>query len=266
MLKIITLMDYSKFLSFWYEAALIAGFAVIGLGLLNYLIFKVNLAMKKTYKEKFDLVSEKETKRLMQSHICIAIALFFFVNDVFTQDIELTPVWFIVRMFVAICCAVLYGYVAYLVLRFHYPTKQNKKLKELRYTPRTNPENGKEMVLLDEEEEDAYLDEEMQAEESSFSCDYDVWIDKSTGYTHIEKYKGYVTALECDRCGKWTLRLSNEEILREPTETEDGEILKEYTCSYCHRIKRKKVALLRKVKDWSEAPEPEPDPEFTFEQ
>ncbi|MBC6400520.1 MAG: hypothetical protein GDA51_01290 [Ekhidna sp.] len=245
-------MNYIEFLNFWYDAALVSGFTMLGLGALNYLIFKINFAAKKTYKEKFDLVSKKETKRLLQTHLFIAGALFFFVNDAFTQDIELSPVWFIVRMFVSFCIAVLYGYVSYLVLQFHYPVRLEKKLKKLRYTPRINPKNGKEMILLNEDEEDAYLDEGMQAEESTFSCDYDVWIDESTGDTHIEKYEGHVGALECDRCGFQTLKLSNEEIIREPTETEDGEILKEYMCSYCHRIKRKNVPLLKKIKDRSE--------------
>ena len=34
------------------------------------------------------------------------------------------------------------------------------------------------LVLLSEDEEDAYLDEGMQAEENVFSVDYDVWIDE----------------------------------------------------------------------------------------
>jgi len=142
-------------------------------------------------------------------------------------------------------------YIAQLVLKFYYPGVLEKKLKKLRYTPRINPENGKKMKLLSEDEEDAYLDEGMQAEENVFSVDYDVWIDESTGYTKIEKYKGHLSALECDRCGFQTLRLEKEEIIRPATETEDGELLKEYKCSYCNRIKRKNVVLAHKIKDAS---------------
>ena len=143
--------------------------------------------------------------------------------------------------------------MAYLVLQFYYPGQLEKKLKRLRYTPRTNPENGNKMKLLSEEEEDAYLDEGMQAEENVFSVDYDVWIDELTGQTIIEKYKGHLSALECDRCGFQTLRLTKEEIIVAPTETTDGEILKEYNCSYCGRIKRKNVVLTKTMKDGSEA-------------
>jgi len=251
------LSQYEKFLTVWYQVALTLGLTSLGLGLLNYLFFKINLSFKRTYKEKFDLVSQKQKKRLLQSHIYIAGALFFLINDVFGQSVKLTPIWFIVRMFVSFCIASLYGYVAHLVLQFHYPLRLEKILKKLRYTPRINPKTGNRMILLNEEEEDAYLDEGMQAEENTFTVDYDVWKDEETGYTHIEKYEGHLSTLECDRCGFHTLKLNNEEIIREPTETDDGEILKEYTCSYCNRIKRKNVALIKTMKNKSEMVDPE---------
>ena len=37
------------------------------------------------------------------------------------------------------------------------------------------------------------------------------------------------------------MRLSKEEIVKEATDHEDGELLKEFKCSYCNRIKRKTV-------------------------
>ena len=74
-----------------------------------------------------------------------------------------------------------------------------------------------------------------------------VWIDEATGETKIEKYKGHLHALECDRCGFQTLKLEKEEVLVQPTDTTDGEILKEYKCSYCGRIKRKTTNLTSNV-------------------
>ena len=82
------------------------------------------------------------------------------------------------------------------------------------------------------------LDEGQRAEEDAFSVDYDVWIDSETGDTHIEKYAGYLTALKCDRCGFHTLKIEKEELVREPTEYEEGELVQHYKCSYCNRIKR----------------------------
>jgi len=246
-------MNYNEFLEIWHQIAIVLVFVSAGIGVMNYLFYKINFASKKTYKEKFDLASEKETKRFLQTHIFFAIALFFFNNTLQDETVALTTIWFFIRIFIASCISVLYGYVAYLVLQFYYPGRLEKKLKKLRYTPRINPENGNKMKLLSEEEEDAYLDEGMQAEENVFSVDYDVWIDELTGQTKIEKYKGHLSALECDRCGFQTLRLKKEEILVAPTETTDGEILKEYHCSYCGRIKRKNVILTKTMKDGSEA-------------
>jgi len=105
------------------------------------------------------------------------------------------------------------------------------------------------MKLLSEEEEDAYLDEGMQAEEDVFSVDYDVWIDIETNDTHIEKYEGRLHAMECDRCGFQTLKLEKEEIIKEATDYEDGELLKHFKCSYCKRIKRKTVRLSQKKEE-----------------
>ena len=39
------------------------------------------------------------------------------------------------------------------------------------------------------------------------------------------------------------LKLEKEEITKEVTETEDGELIKHYKCTYCKRIKRKTVNL-----------------------
>ncbi|MEQ9466200.1 MAG: hypothetical protein RLN88_02250 [Ekhidna sp.] len=242
---------YLDFLAKWQEIVSILVFVVLGIGVLNYIFYRINFSLQKTLKEKFDLASEKETKKLLSGHILIAIALFLFCNTLEYETMKLDFVWFFIRLFVAMCIGVLYGYIAQLILKFYYPRILEKKLKKLRFTPRINPENGNKMKLLSEAEEDAYLDEGMQAEENVFSVDYDVWIDEATGYTKIEKYKGHLSALECDRCGFQTLRLEKEEIIREATETEDGELEKEYKCSYCNRIKRKTVVLSHKIRDTS---------------
>ena len=242
-------MSYLEFLATWQQVVFVLIFVTLAIGVLNYVLYKINFASKKTFKERFDLASEKESKRLLQTHIYLAVALFFFNNTLEYETIQLTPIWFFIRIFVAGCISVLYAYVAYLILQFYYPGQLEKKLKKLRYTPRINPKNGNKMKLLSEDEEDAYLDEGMQAEENVFSVDYDVWIDEATGDTKIEKYKGHLSAHKCDRCGFQTLRLSKEEIVKQPTDHEDGEILKEFVCSYCNRIKRKNVILSRKIRE-----------------
>ena len=245
-------MNYLDFLAGWQQVAFILIFVALVAALINYIIYKLRFSSKKTFKEKFDLASGSEIKAFLTSHVLVATSLFFFNNTLVEETVAISPIWFFIRIFISGCIGLLYGYVAHLILKYYYPGKLEKKLKKLRYTPRVNPENGHKMKLLSEEEEDAYLDEGMQAEENVFSVDYDVWIDESTGFTKIEKYKGHLSALKCDRCGFQTLRLSKEEIVREATETEDGELLKEYNCSYCGRIKRKNVTLSRTIKDRKE--------------
>lgn len=244
--------QYLDFLASWQEIVFILVFVALGLAVLNYLFFQVKYQSLKDFKEKFDLANEKQTKMLFRTHIFVAFAIFLFANTMSYETMQIKATWFFIRLFVAFCVGFLWGYVAQLILKFYYPGKLEKKLKKLRYTPRVNPETGNKMKLLSEEEEDAYLDEGMQAEENVFSVDYDVWIDPATGFTKIEKYKGHLSALECDRCGFQTLRLTKEEIVKEATETEDGELHKEYKCSYCNRIKRKNVILSHKIKEQSE--------------
>ncbi len=246
--------QYLAFLERWQEIVFILVFVSLGIGILNYAFFNIQFATRKTHKERFDLASEKQTKSLYRSHIFFAIAIFLFVNTISYETMQISLTWFLIRLFVAFCVGFLYGYVNQLILKFYYPSKLEKKLRKLRYTPRVNPENGNNMKLLSEEDEDAFLDEGMQAEENVFSVDYDVWIDSETGYTKIEKYKGHLSALECDRCGFQTLRLEKEEIIKQSSEEEDGELLKEYKCSYCGRIRRKNVILSHRIKDGTEAP------------
>lgn len=135
------------------------------------------------------------------------------------------------------------GLIVQNLLKFYYPFFIEKRLKVLRYKPRISPKTGKEMKLLSEDEEDAYLDEGMQAEENVFSIDYDVWKDVETGYVKIEKYSGHLHALQCPECNYQTFKVVREEILKTPSANEEGELLKHYLCGYCGYKARKTVVL-----------------------
>lgn len=240
--------EYFDLLVQWQAYILYPTFATIGLGILMYILYKIKYASLKTMKEKFDHVSQIETKRFFQINVVFAVALFLFFNSTMITNVARAPMWFGIRFFIAICIGVLHAYVAMLLLKYYWPKSLHKRLNKLRYTPRINPKTGNKMKLLSEEEEDAYLDEGKQAEENVFSVDYDVWIEEETGDTVIEKYEGHLTALECDRCGFMTLKLQKEEVTKEVSGTEDGELLKEYKCGYCNRIKRKTVILSHTIR------------------
>lgn len=109
------------------------------------------------------------------------------------------------------------------------------------------------MKLLSEEEEDAHMDEGMIAEENVFSVDYDVWLDEETGYKQIEKYAGHLHAIQCPECNYQTFKVAREEIIKQPTATEEGEIMKHYVCSYCGYKARKTIALKAQVKTHEES-------------
>ena len=238
---------YLAFLEVWQQIAWICFIGAAAASVLIFLGYQVSYGSAKGLKKKFDIASRYEIKRYMQANYGLAVAIFFIVNTLQHETVQLSYVWFFIRLFIALCIGTLHGYIAYLIFKYYYPGPLTKKLNRLRYTPRLNPKTGAKLKLLSEAEEDAYLDEGMQAEEDAFSVDYDVWIDPDTGETFIEKYKGYLSALECDRCGFQTLKLEREEVIQEASAFEDGELLKEYKCTYCGRIKRKNIKLSKRM-------------------
>lgn len=235
--------NYTAFLDIWHQVMWVSFFVSLAIALFIFIGYKIRYAAAKELKEKFDIASQSEIKSYLRVQYAIAVAIFFVANTAYPETVAISPIWIFIRLFIAFCIATLHGYVSYLIFKYYYPGPLDKRLQKLRYTPRINPSTGNKMKLLSEEEEDVYLDEGMQAEEEVFSVDYDVWIDPETKETKIEKYKGHLAALECDRCGFQTLRLQKEDVLREATEFRDGELVKEYKCSYCGRVKRKNVKI-----------------------
>lgn len=239
--------SYLAFLDLWHLVMWYLFLASAGVAVLIFIIYHIRYMVAGSLKTKFDIASQSEIKTYLRANYVLAIGIFFLLNTVYDETVALSPIWFFIRAFVSLCIGTLHTYIAYLIFKYYYPGPLDKKLKRLRYTPRINPSNGNKMKLLSEDEEDAYLDEGMQAEEDAFSVDYDVWIDPETEETMIEKYKGHLSALECDRCGFQTLKLKKEEVLTPATDFADGEIEKEFVCSYCGRIKRKTVKLTKSV-------------------
>jgi DNA-directed RNA polymerase subunit RPC12/RpoP len=88
-----------------------------------------------------------------------------------------------------------------------------------------------------------HLDESQREDENILSVDYDVWKDEDTGYLQIEKYNPKHHAIKCPECDYQTLRLIREEVVRQPTATENGIMVKHYRCSYCKHLAKKTVEL-----------------------
>lgn len=219
-----------------------AAYAFIGAGLVILLVHIFKLMTTKDYKAKYDYINLREINILWYSALLIIIGGAIYSNTVRDQS---TVIIFIIWIAVSAMMAGIVGVVVQQILKFYYPFYIEKRLKGLRYEPRVNPQNGNKMKLLSEEEEDVYLDEGMQAEEDAFSVDYDVWIDESTGYTKIEKYNGRLHALRCPECNYQTLKVSKEEVIKEATADEEGELMKYYSCGYCGHKERKSFNIAK---------------------
>ncbi|MBK6266482.1 hypothetical protein JKA74_15665 [Marivirga sp. S37H4] len=229
------------------------GMGIIGIAVLLVLLYYMRLATLKDFKQKYDYINKHEIDTLWRSTVILLIGAIVWINALFGET-EL--LWLSVKVFVSAMLGLIIGVIIQNILRFYYPFHIEKRLKKLRYTPRISPKTGKPMKLLTEEEEDVYLDEGMQAEEDIFSVDYDVWVDEETGYTKIEKYSGHLHALQCSECNYQTLKVVKEEIIKSPTITEEGELMKYFKCSYCGHKARKTfhIAKLKEATDLSETP------------
>ena len=224
----------------WNSLAANIAMACWAAGLLIVLGYFLKLLTTSDSKTKYDFINKYEIKVLWIAGLIMVIGACFFAN---ANIIELNALWIFVRVFTTVSMGMIVALIIQNLLKFYYPFFIEKRLKVLRYKPRISPKTGKPMKLLSEEEEDAFLDEGMQAEENLFSMDYDVWKDDETGYIKIEKYSGHLHAIQCPECNYQTFKVVREEIVREPTATEEGELSKHYLCGYCGNKAKKTVTL-----------------------
>jgi hypothetical protein len=246
-------MDYleqSPFLQAFHNAMILGSIIMVAAGIVIYLLHNLRVSTISEYHIKYDFINTKEIRNYKFVFYCFGVAVMMAINLYGMEKMKTVEVWFYTRLFMSIAGGTLIGYVAHLVLVYYYPTRLDKKLKKLRYAPRFNPKTGNKMRLLSEEEEDVHLDEGMKAEEDVFSIDYDVWIDEKTGDVKIEKYPGKLQALKCNSCGFYTMRIVKEEITKEPTATEPGELIKNYQCDYCKSVRATAFTISTKEVDY----------------
>lgn len=243
--------ELSPFLQNWYMGMIVGSIVLVALGILIYLVHQFRVAVIRDFKAKYDYINQNEVQWYKWSFYCFGAAVGLLINLYGSGERVLNQVgvWFFVRIFFGIAGGTLVAYVAKLILQYYYPTKLNAKLKKWRYMPRVNPKNGHRMRLLTEEEEDVHLDPGAQAEESIFSIDYDVWMDDKTGDVHVEKYQGHLTALRCNNCGFFTMKVTQEEVSERFDDGSPKEIIKHYKCDYCKNIRATAFPISRKEGD-----------------
>ncbi|HNP18882.1 MAG TPA: hypothetical protein PKL31_10640 [Fulvivirga sp.] len=228
----------------WNMWAQYIAYGLAGISVIILIAHILKLVATSDSKTKYDYINRSEIRILLTCSILLIIGGGFYANS---YIVELSILWMFVRLFVTISMGLIIGVIVQNLLKFYYPFYIEKRLKNLRYKPRISPKTGKPMKLLSEEEEDVYLDEGMQAEEDIFSIDYDVWVDEESGYTKIEKYSGHLHALQCPECNYQTFRVLKEEIVKSPSTSEEGELLKHFECGYCgHKAKKTfNIAMLK---------------------
>ncbi len=234
------------FLDAWHNTMIILAIVLSAISVAIYLIYMIRVAVIKDLKTRYDYINSHEIKRLKLVFLFFGLAAAAGINLYGRHEVNDMGMWFYVRIFFGIAGATLVTYSAALILDFYYPTRLNYKLRKLRYTPRINPANGNKMRLLSEDEEDVHLDEGMQAEENIFSIDYDVWLDEKTGDLKIEKYQGHLTALLCNNCGFYTMKVFMEEIIERNEDGSPKELLKHYKCSYCKNLRATQFTVSKK--------------------
>lgn len=239
------------FLEIFYKVMIAGAIIFWAGGLLIYLIHNFKVVMIRDFKEKYDYINTHEIKWYKYAFYSIGIGAGFFVNlyGAGERGLNTVGVWFFVRLFFGIAGATLVAYVASLVLEYYFPTQVNKKLKKWRYMPRVNPKSGHKMRLLSEEEEDVHLDAGKLAEEEIFSIDYDVWVDEKTSDVKIEKYDGHLTALRCNNCGFFTMKVVKEELSDYEDKSRPKELIKHYKCSYCKNVRATAFLISNKETD-----------------
>jgi len=247
---------FEIFIDHWHQIALIWSQIALGVAALIFGYYLLLLTTSRTSAEKYKFLSTHEIRYFWYTALSLSISLFFFLNSIMVREHETSDNFaLIIKITLAGVIAFLIGYVFNTYLKVYYPFILEKKLNNLRFKKRISPETKKEMRLLNEDEEDVHLSDEMIAHEHAYKYDYDVWIDDETGYKIIEKYEGNLLALICDKCRFRTLEEYKEEVTIEPTQTEKGEVVKYYQCSYCDHKEEKtsSVASLSKHKDHATA-------------
>jgi DNA-directed RNA polymerase subunit RPC12/RpoP len=231
--------SYVAFLEVWNNWIYYIAMVFLAGGILISLYYFFKVMTLSDPKSRHDFINANEINLFWYTMLNLSIGAGLLLNISFHETVKEELIWFFVRVFVTASFTTIFALIFNSLIKVYYPFQVEKKLNKLRHKPRVNPNNGNTMVLLSEEDEDEYLTTEMIEEESTHSVDYDVWMDKSTGYTKIEKYDGSSLAIECPSCGYRTLRIEDEEVIKSPTVDSEGEILEFYKCSYCDHKERR---------------------------
>lgn len=218
----------TSYLENWKYIAHTAAYTIIFLSCANYLFYLIVVSMISNRSKKYHFVLKNETLTMFISAIgfSIAVALMFDAFLLNERDFSNYLV-FAIKGGLSIGIGITIGFAIRVYLNTYYQFILEKRLADIRFRERRDPDSGSPMRLLSEEEEDKYLTKEMIKQEEELSYDFDVWLDDIRGGKIIETYKGS-TNRSCDKCSFKTLKLVKEHIHEETLQK-----TKFYECSHC---------------------------------
>ncbi len=229
----------------------ISSYAAMGFGALaviSYLSYQVSLQSQKDRAAKYKFAAEKEAKALRRTTTILSFGIFFLAFQEVASWLGLAQMYqYVFVAFISFMIAFVIGYGFSAYLKYYYPFSLEKKLRNIRFK-KMKSSSGNEMRLLTEKEEDEHLTDEMVELEEAMEADFDVWIDETSGEKKIMQYDITEHALVCPNCNFRTLKERSEDVVKEPTENEDGKLERNYKCTYCGWVEIKEA----RIPSWSE--------------
>ncbi|MCB9264189.1 MAG: TPM domain-containing protein [Lewinellaceae bacterium] len=122
-------------------------------------------------------------------------------------------------------------------------------LKNLRNHPRYSKVNGKLMHKLDEQADDAFLEQGQVTEEEIGSVDYDVWVTDDHDDVLILRYAKRWTKYEkCPKCSYVTYHKQHSRVLRPATYNHSGKREITFACKNCNYTDTRIEIIPQKVR------------------
>jgi hypothetical protein len=237
----------TTFIETWDYYLIQASYVFIGVAVLIVLYHEVKIMMNSNLKDRYDYVNLHEIQFFRYAIIALVVAVALYFTAVVTP---LFPVDNSTKVYVSVFFLAAVVVIVYLILssvvRVLYPGFLEARLTRIRNKPRISS-GGNPMRKLSAEEGAVHLDAEQAAQHSSaiHSVEYDVWLDEKTGEKKIEKYMAYQHAEKCAECGYYTMRIDSEEIVKQPTQEEEGLLIKHYKCSFCNHREAREVVIAK---------------------
>ncbi len=232
----------------WLDTVQYIWWACLALSVLIVVLYFIRLAAigKRTKKHAF--ATANEISNLNNASNILSVGVVFLMFTGIINWIGRAEIYIMFGAgFFSVIIGFAAGYALWAVWKYYYPFILEKRLNSIRFSPMKS-KTGNSMRLMNEEEEDKYMTEAMIEEEDAGIADYDIWVDEQSGEKVVEKYDMHFHALVCDNCNFRTLKDVKEEIVKEPTATEQGIMHKEYKCTYCGHRKTKEL----KIASWNE--------------